>query len=297
MFQSIWDDIKREFQSGNMLTRIIIVNIAFWAAMILAKVFLGEAYNSFSHYLMLSSGWENFLFRPWTWFTHMFLHEGLWHILFNMLILYWFGKIVGDFIGDYRVLPLYLIGGLAGAVFYFLGVNLVSPNEVHYALGASAAATCFITAAATLSPNYEMRLLLLGNIKIKYIALFVLLFDFAGIASNYNTGGHFGHLGGYLMGIIYVLALRNGEDLATPFNSLFNKTKTVVSDRKRTPTPARKVYVRHRSYGHKQEQLKDYHGMSHQEKLDAILEKIKESGYDNLSDDEKDFLFEASKKS
>ncbi|HPG05805.1 MAG TPA: rhomboid family intramembrane serine protease [Saprospiraceae bacterium] len=297
MFQSIWQDIRQIFQHGHMLNRIIVVNLAVWVVVLLGQVFLKGAgwYGPFIQHLELSSDWREILFRPWTLITHMFLHEGLFHILFNLLVLYWFGRIVGDFIGDHRVLPLYLLGGLAGAVFFFFSANIQHPGITHYALGASAAVTCFILTSAWLSPNYEMHLLLIGPVKIKYIAFFVMLLDLVGVANNANSGGHFAHLGGAVMGIAYVEMLRRGDDLAYPFIRFFNWLGHLGQAPVKNPPPRTAVLVKHPAMRSRQK-LNDYQGMSHQEKLDAILDKIKAKGYEKLSDEEKAFLTEASKK-
>lgn len=306
MFNSIWSDIKREVAQGNMVTRIVIVNIGVWVVMILAKLFLNGfgLYEPLLHSLSISTEWKHMLFNPWSLVTYMFLHEGLWHLIFNLLVIYWFGRILGDFIGDKRILPLYFMGGLMGAIFFFLSMNLIkAPGQVIYCLGASAAAMAFVFGSATLSPNYEMRLILLGSVKIKYIAFALLLIDLASIANSSNTGGHISHLGGAVMGSLYIFSLRRGDDLAVPFNQLFDWVKSLFE--KPAPQPKRQAKVRtltppksRRSVFRDRGVSKGspYDGMSDQEKLDAILDKINIHGIDQLSDEERNFLKEASKK-
>ncbi|MEM9525236.1 MAG: rhomboid family intramembrane serine protease, partial [Bacteroidota bacterium] len=126
MLQSIWDDVRREFSFGNMINKIIIVNISVFLVISLMWVFLrifngwedSNLYDSIVRLLAVSHDWWHMLTRPWTLITHMFLHEGFWHILWNMLFLFWFGRIFGDLLGDERVLPLYITGGLAGFLAY-----------------------------------------------------------------------------------------------------------------------------------------------------------------------------------
>lgn len=139
MFNSIWSDIKREVAQGNMVTRIVIVNIGVWVVMILSKLFLNGfgLYEPLLHALSISTEWKHMLFNPWSIITYMFLHEGLWHLIFNLLVIYWFGRILGDFIGDKRILPLYFMGGLMGAVFFFLNMNRLTPFTGNYFLLAS----------------------------------------------------------------------------------------------------------------------------------------------------------------
>ena len=130
MFQSIWEDVKREFSYGNMITQLIIVNAAVFVLMGFVSVFLffssadsdaaQESFIAFQRLFSMSDSFMYNLTHPWVILTHMFLHVGFMHILFNMLWLYWFGRIAGDFLGNQRILAIYLLGGLAGALAYFL---------------------------------------------------------------------------------------------------------------------------------------------------------------------------------
>ena len=334
MLQSIWDDIRREFDYGNMINRIIIVNAAVFVTINLAWVFLRifngwetpSLYNDLVHWISISSvGWE-VLIRPWTLFTHMFVHEGFWHLLFNMLMLFWFGRIFGDLLGDRRVLPLYILGGLAGAVFFFAAVNLTAfggdGSTTHYALGASAAVMCILVATGIFAPDYSIRLFLLGNVRLKYIVVFMVLVDIIGAAGDVNTGGHFGHLGGVVMGIGYVYFLRRGRDLTEPIQSaiggmqrLYEKVVSPSQEHskrgphtafrggksvKETATTKSRPGFMQRASGTagKQQRTREAspreRAASHQEQLDAILDKIKEKGYNSLDKEEKAFLFRAS---
>ncbi len=293
MFRSVWDDIKAEIRFGNTLNRLILINIGLWMALVLAKVIWNDHYPELAANLFISSDLSTLIRKPWTILTHMFLHESFWHLLFNMLALFWFGNIVGDFIGDRRIWPIYLLGGLCGVLFFTIGYSMFFDNTAH-ALGSSAAVMAFVTASATLSPNYEMRLFLIGNVKIKYIALFVLIIDLVGIIQSTNSGGHMAHLGGYLFGIIFILMLRRGIDLSAPFISV-----------KRIFKPASKVHQLKKVYsttapGKRYQQKSAATGtqntdLSYQEKVDMILDKINEKGYQSLTPDEKAFLNEASK--
>jgi len=269
MFDQITDDIKRTFQSGNMVSKLILVNIFVFLFVLILGIFLkgtdpnAPAYKWLIKNLAISADGSTLLWKPWTLVSHMFLHEGFWHIIWNMLLLYWFGRIVGDFIGDDRILPLYIMGGLVGGVCYYISAKLgiISTNSV--AMGASAAVMAIIACSAFLSPNYNMRLLL-------------------------AFGGFFVYL------------LRNGTDLAQTFNYFFEAVGEIFT-KKETSKSAKKspLVVKHRSnkMGSKAKGNKvSDSSLPYQEKLDKILEKIKEQGYDKLSDEEKEFLFQASKK-
>jgi len=313
MFDSIWSDVKKEFSYGNMINRIIIVNVAVFVLVNLVRLVLYFAgsgtvppfYSQFLYFFAVSSDWWHDLTHPWTLFTHMFLHEDLFHILFNMLFLYWFGKIVGDLIGDERVLPLYILGGLAGFVAYFVAANIIpfGGSGNHYALGASAAVLAIVAASGMLAPDYLMHWLFIGAVKLKYVVAALIFLDIALLGRDANTGGHFAHLGGALFGLFFVLRLREGTDLSVPVNRLFDTIRGLFSGDKKAKSSTKKgprmAYknksktVNKRTKGNA---ASDSDNLDHQEQVDAILEKIKRSGYESLSAEEKEYLFNASKK-
>ncbi|MEO7174222.1 MAG: rhomboid family intramembrane serine protease [Saprospiraceae bacterium] len=291
-----------------MITRLVIVNVAIFLSLQLLRLILmasnggilSASFHEILSFLSLSSDWKFLLTHPWVLVTAHFIHIGFWHLLFNMLNLYWFGRIVGDFIGNHRILPLYFLGGFAGALLFFASSQVLpfASGGTVIAYGASAAVMAMVTAAGTISPDYSMRLLILGPVKLKYIVLALLVLDFVGIANDQNTGGHFGHLGGAILGWLYVWNLRQGRDLAKPFTSLYLSLRTGLSARKQEkarPMP-RLVYKKtmgktdERWYESEAEEA-DFEGQ-----LDIILDKIKASGYESLNQKEKDFLQEASKK-
>ncbi len=314
MFTSIWDDIKRQFSQGNTLTRIIIFNISFFVFVNIVRFLLilvdGTApppsYEPFIHFFSISSDWMHNLTHPWVFITHMFLHEGFWHILWNMLMLYWFGRIVGDLLGDRRILPIYLLGGLAGGLTFFIMANIPTPwGFGGYALGASAAVMCTLLVAGMTAPDYIISLLFLGDVKLKYIVAVLVFLDLVGLSWNNNSGGSFGHLGGTAMGFVIAYQLQRGNDLTGPINKLiqsissFFKNLFSIENRRgpkvayKNPNLKKQKAGRAGRFGNRSADPED---LSHQEKLDAILDKIKKSGYDSLSPSEKEFLFNASKK-
>lgn len=308
MLQSIWEDAKRELNRGNMITQLIIINIGVFVLINLTQLllYLGSGgtvpsiYNSILHFFCMSSDWVFFLTHPWGIFTSMFLHEGFWHILWNMLFLYWFGRIVGDFIGDHRILPLYLLGGLAGGVLFFISANLLPYGAGgRFALGASGAVMAIVVAAGTISPDYIMRLLFLGDVKLKYIVGVLVFLDLILIPQGGNTGGHFAHLGGAFFGWFFVTQLRNGNDMSKPVNRVLDKVRgffeSIFSGGEKGPKVVYRNPNRKRSEAHGKTDSSPQNPSAYQEKLDAILDKIKESGYDSLSKEEKEFLFNASK--
>lgn len=307
MLRSIFDDIKREFSYGNMITRIIIVNVAVFLAINLLKItlfianagHLSNTYFQLVHFFSASTNWWHNLTHPWVLVTSTFLHEDFFHILWNMLFLMWFGRIVGDFIGNQRVLPIYLLGGIAGLLGYF-GSYFIMPYGVIglYAMGASAAVMAFVVAAAKLSPDYPINIILIGEVRLKYIALVFVLLDLIGITNGSNTGGHFAHICGAVFGWIYIVQLRSGNDWAIPINRFLNFVSNLFTKKeakyiRNNP----KMTVRHRPENAQTTRPAEPARAQHQqERLDEILDKIKESGYDQLSAEDKEFLFQISKK-
>ena len=317
MFQSIWDDVKREFQYGNMVTRIIVVNIAIWIVINIAKLILriptedATIYDDFLRFFSMSPDWKFILMHPWVPFTSIFLHEGFGHILWNMLAFYWFGRIVGDLLGNHRILPLYILGGLVGGVFYFIAaqfhwLGLGLPSEM--VLGASAAVMAMVACAATIAPDYIFNLLLIGPVKLKYIAFILFFLDLISIADRSNTGGHLAHLGGAAFGLFFATQLRDGRDLGKPINQFFDFILGLFSRSKPKFTHQRgggqKAYSDTQKKQSTQgtqttdsnKKASNTNVSDDQTRLDAILDKIKQKGYDSLTKEEKEFLFKASQK-
>ncbi|MEY3051496.1 MAG: hypothetical protein RLY31_1281 [Bacteroidota bacterium] len=316
MFDSIWHDIRRQLSYGNMVTRIMLVNIAVFVLAVLVRLFLlpfsdgqGLAFQQLVRYLEIGADWRHNLFHPWVFLTHMFLHLDVWHILWNMLMLHWFGRITGDLLGDRRILPIYLLGGLAGGLAFFVMANVPTPWSVgSYALGASAAVMAVLVVAGKTAPDYNITLLLFGNVRLKYLVAALVLLDVVALSHNDNSGGSFGHLGGALLGYILADQLQRGNDLTRPVNRWLEQLQSFLQGLRPSPTKrdARKPYVVYRretaprdaaaSGAGKTAGRNDRRQPVDQDRLDAILDKIKQSGYDSLSAAEKQYLFDASNK-
>ena len=209
--KSIWFDIKMIFNSPNQgLKKLIAFNIFIFLVLMVGKVGLilaghEQIFSALLEHLTLSSTPIIVLKEPWTVFTYFFIHIELFHLLFNMMFLFWFGIIIQDFIGNRRLVQLYFYGGLAGALAFLLAMNTVSffiakgPNFLN---GASAGVFAVVVAAATIRPNYQVHLLLLGQVRIKYIAAFYVLWSFIETTGS-NAGGNIAHLGGAILGFIF----------------------------------------------------------------------------------------------
>jgi membrane associated rhomboid family serine protease len=268
---------------ADMLTKIIVINvIVFLLANIVVHIpGLGEYVYS---YLALPSSLHKLMYRPWTLITYMFLHVETMHLIFNMLWFYWFGIIFTDFMGAKRLLYTYLLGGIAGGLLFIIFSNIFMPYS--NLLGASAGIMAVIVATAILVPDYELRLIFFGPVKLKYLAAgaFILtsVVDF-----SVNSGGKVSHIGGALYGMFYMLQYKKGTDFTQIVSNFLTGIKNIF-------TPSKKGTKIKKSGGSGFRQ-KNTTGDDKQKKIDAILDKISASGYDALTREEKDFLFKSTK--
>jgi membrane associated rhomboid family serine protease len=295
---SIVDDIKQAFyRRENGLMQLILINGIVFVLFLLLNVFLTLAgkrtvYEAILDWVMIPASPGVWLSRPWTIITYFFLHEGFFHILFNMLFLYWFGIIVQQFIGDRKVVNLYILGGLAGGVLYIALYNLISyyQDKVDSSamLGASAGVYAVVLGAATLVPDYQMHLLLIGPVRIKWIALFYVLISLSGIVGA-NAGGNIAHLGGAIVGFFFIKSLQSGSDWGKPLDAVLLGIKQFFIKKP-------KVKVSYRATAKPTTEQSKKTGDPSQAEIDAILDKISQKGYESLSKEEKQKLFSASQK-
>jgi membrane associated rhomboid family serine protease len=311
MYGSFWENLRNAFRhSDNSLYKLIAINILVFFALLVVRVLLTISgleglYRSGLSLLMMPASLPNLATQPWSIFTYMFLHEGVFHILFNMLFLYWFGVLVHQFLGSRKLVNLYILGGLFGTLFYVLIYNLApyfsSSVNSSLMLGASAGVFAVVVGAATLAPNTTFFLILIGPVKIVYIAIFYVIMSFAN-SIGANAGGELAHLGGAMLGYLYVVQLRKGIDWGVPvqkvgifFENLFskNRSKVKVSYRKaKTASAGNFGGFASRSKSAAASKPQE----TSQDEIDQILDKIAAKGYEALSKEEKRKLFEFSKK-
>jgi membrane associated rhomboid family serine protease len=277
----------------SVLIKLIAVNVAVFlifavpdAALKLFKTSLA-AYFDVSNWLAVPSGLKELAFHPWTLVTYMFLHKEIFHILINMLWLYWMGSIFLEYLGPKKLISTYILGGLSGALFFIVSFN-VFPLFLDLGsvplLGASASVLAITIGAATLLPDYSIRLLVV-NVPLKIIAAITLIPDLVGVSGD-NAGGHIAHLGGAVFGFIYIRQLKKGRDLAAWFNRMIDKSVSVSTSKPKRRSKNMRV-VSDEDFRQQKKAT--------QEEVDRILEKISKSGYGSLSSDEKDTLFRSSK--
>ncbi len=259
------------------------------------ELVLPAVYNQFT----IPAPFGEFITRPWTIITYAFTHSltDMWHILMNMLVFYWFGRIFVDTFGSQKLINLYVLGAIAGGVTYLLAYNLIpfyADRATMFSgmVGASAAVYAVSVAAATYFPDYRFYLLFFGPVRIKYIVAVYIFFSFLGSVGD-NAGGNLAHLGGALMGFIYIKQLRSGRELG---RWVFHIMEFVKSFFIKRPT----IKVSHRQTAQKPSSSgptakKSGATIVNQAEIDKILDKISERGYDSLSKEEKEKLFNASK--
>ncbi|QDH78161.1 rhomboid family intramembrane serine protease [Echinicola soli] len=306
MYGGFWYYLKNAFnQRDNSLYKLLAINILVFLVFLVLRVFLtisgeGALYQQILSYFMMPAEVGRIITQPWSIFTYMFMHEGIFHILFNMLFLYWFGLLIQEYLGSRKLANLYILGGLAGAVLYVIMYNVapffIEQRDMALMLGASAGVYAIVVGAATLTPDTTFHLILLGPVKIKYIAIFYVLIAFAN-STGANAGGELAHLGGAALGYLYITMLRKGTDLGAPVQAVGKFFENLIAGR-----PNVKVSYRKKNAPYKSEPLRDTETKSTkkdgttQEEIDKILDKIADKGYDSLSKEEKRKLFEYSNK-
>ena len=293
---NLLDDLKWELRKkDNALVKLILLNVIVFVLMEITNVILYFSDNStimfyIKTFISLPSSFWLFLYKPWTIITYAFEHDlnNIFHIIFNMINLYWFGRILSDLIGSRRLLSLYILGAISAGLLYLFIYNIAVhyiniPNEQSILLGASGAVYAIIVAAATLSPGYTVTLFFTWRVKIVYIAAFVIFISFIGTVGN-NAGGNFAHLGGALFGYLFIYQLHRGRDLGKPISIFFEWVSKLF--KKRSPIKI--------SYRNATGSIPAPNSTPNEKEIDDILDKISRSGYESLTKEEKQKLFKAS---
>lgn len=289
MANFIIEDFKKAWsKEDNGLIKIILINIIIFVSISILEVFItlsggGSLFRVVINKLMLPASFTTFILQPWSLISYFFLHLSFGHILWNMLFLYWFGKIIHDNIGNNAVISLYILGGIIGGLSYMALFNIIpfygDRVSESLMLGASAGVFSIVAGSATLLPNYTFYLLFLGPVRIKYIALFYILLSFFDITGS-NAGGEIAHIGGALIGYLFIKQLQKGVNMGDgviKIINLFNRKNSSKKEKEFTINKETSFDIS-------------------QDEIDKILDKISESGYSSLSKKEKEKLFNASKK-
>lgn len=305
----IADDIKRHFQEGDALTRLILVQIAVYVVYlilnILSTLFQAPIAESVVEFVALPSDLLRLATRPWTLFTYMFLHQGFFHIFFNLLWLYFGGRLFIDYFGGRRLWSVFLIGGLIGGVLYVIFYNVFPAFEEAVAIsnnrGASAGVMALIIAIATYNPRFPVKLFFVVTVPLWGIAVGFVLLDLIGLGDGQNAGGRIAHLGGAAFGYFMATQYQQGKDLTEGFSSLMDQVVSAVQGFFQPEPKLKTVHRSNQARGQKSKRSSSSTRPSSSSKaysqrdMDAILDKISKSGYDSLSKEEKDILFKIGK--
>ncbi|NND87962.1 MAG: rhomboid family intramembrane serine protease [Flavobacteriaceae bacterium] len=279
------------YKTADIIMKLIAINVVIYLLVTLTSFLLRIAPYTLTQWFVLPEELGEFILQPWALLTYAFLHFGFWHILWNMLVLYWFGRFVTNLFDEKRFLTIYLLGAISGGLLYMLAYNIfpVFDTSRGYLLGASAAVRAIMIFIAAYTPQTSVRLIFF-NVKLWQIGIAVVLLDLIQIPTSGNAGGLIAHLGGALFGYVYALQLSKGNDIGTWFTNWITWAEHLLKPR--TKKPFTKVHRNTKGY---RKTTKTADPTDHQQKVDAILDKISKSGYESLTKAEKDYLFKAGK--
>lgn len=294
---TIFEEIKQSYKEGSILHKLIYINVGVFLALHIGVIILvlsnqigrDQSINEILYFLAIPSDLSALARKPWTIVTYMFTHGFLWHILFNMMILYWFGRYFIEEFGVKKILGTYILGGLGGAVLFVMFYNIFPFFEEvrtqSIATGASASVMAIVIAVATVVPNRQMNIVLIGPVKILYIAL-ILFVTSTVLDFTDNTGGKIAHLGGALVGFLFANYYRKGKDITRGFDRFMDSFADLFRKREKM-----KVTYKRPTDDYEYNKKK----ANEQQELDRILDKISKGGYDSLTKAEKEKLFNMKK--
>jgi membrane associated rhomboid family serine protease len=298
------DDLKLEYKIGGVVQRLIFWNVGLFVfpLIIFSLLKLGGVHlpafdwteGGTANWFTVNSNPADLLWKPWSLITYAFLHEGVLHLIINMMWLFFAGRMFLTFFTQKQFFGLYILSAIFAGLVFIISYTLIPVfNGINMPMvGASAAIMAVLVAAAVYAPYYEVRMMLIGNIKLWHIAAFFIVIDLIYVSAE-NSGGHIAHLSGALFGYLYIVLLRRGTDLSTGVSAFLDFFTNLFKSKK--SAPFKKV---HRNSTPQQSYRKAPATRPKdltQQQIDDILDKISQSGYDSLTKDEKEFLFKVGK--
>ena len=288
-------EIRKFFKTNDVLIQLIAVNVAVFLLYHIVHLFyfLFAAENMFRLYdwLAAPSDINTLLARPWTLITYAFFHKEIFHLLFNMLWLYWFGTIFRVYFDRRLLINVYIFGSLAGVLLYVFSYNVfpvfATAKHISSMCGASAGVFAVVLAISCYVPKYTLNLFIFGRVKLVYIALFSVGLDIISISMSDNTGGHIAHLGGAFFGYLFAVNIRKGKDITFWFTKLCEYFGGVFKRKPKMKVAYKKSPTDDKEYNRQKNE--------NQQEIDRILDKISKGGYDSLTKKEKETLFSQKK--
>jgi membrane associated rhomboid family serine protease len=284
-------DLRYQYSRLNIAEKLIVINVVIFLFTRLITVLFSFDMDTILHWLELPKEIGVFIFQPWSLVTYAFLHGSFGHIFWNMLMLYFTGRIFMNLYGERKFINVYFLGAIFGGLIFILSYNifpaLIGLNNS--LIGASAAVMAVLIFVCTYTPNQEVRIIFF-NVKLWHVGVFSVLIDIFFIGGGSNIGGRLSHLGGAFVGYFYARKLMEGTDIGSGFSNMLDRIGNLFTKNKKAPMKT--VYRKPTS------NLKKPAGSDkekHQRQIDIILDKISKSGYESLSKAEKDFLFKAGK--
>lgn len=281
------NDLKLQYKTGGIVQKLIFWNVGIFILSLVFFYQFTKGYFALPNWLALHSNLSVFSKNPWTLFTYMFLHSGFLHLLFNMIVLNFSGRLFTTYFTGRQLFGLYILGGIFSGIVYLLSYFLLGMSS--QLVGASGAIMAILIATATYAPNMSLRIPLIGIVKLWHVAAVILAIDLIQLPIQ-NTGGHIAHLGGAIFGYLYIKLLQQGTDLSKGISKL----QDVVENWSK-PKPKHSFKKVHRNTNPTKSSFSNTEKDMHQKKIDAILDKISQSGYDSLTKEEKQYLFKAGK--
>ncbi len=285
-------NLKYQYARLSIAEKLIALNVLVFILNALLTFLLGISRDTFMHWFELPKDFYAFLSQPWSLVTYSFFHGGIWHLFWNMVMLYFSARIFLNLFNPAKFINVYFLGVIFGGLLFLLSYN-VFPAFLGIntsLIGASAGVTSVLIFICAYIPNQEVRIFFF-NVKLWYIGAFFVLVDLIQIPEGGNAGGHLAHLGGALLGYVYARQLLQGKDIGSGFTRLLEGIENLFKKRERK-APLKTVYRKKQTTTVSNA---GYDRESRQRKIDAILDKISKSGYESLSTAEKDFLFKAGK--
>lgn len=285
---NIIEDIKSQYRTGGIVQKLIFWNIGLYLLSLIFFYNFSFGNFNFPSWLALYSNFDDFIFSPWTLFSYMFLHAGFLHLLFNMMVLHFSGRLFETYFTQKQLFGLYILGGVFSGIVFLVSFLLIGKTSV--LVGASGAIMALLIATATYAPFMQIRLMLIGVVKLWQVAFVIVLIDLIQLPLE-NSGGHLAHLAGALFGFLYIKMLNSGTDVSKLISSIQDFFENILKPKKKTPF--KKVH-KNKSNPSSTSFVKKEKTME-QKKIDDILDRISQSGYDSLTKEEKEFLFKAGK--